>query len=80
MAKFSIGITYTVWTDVEAKTEDEAVEKAVNTDYDVPDHFELNEYDDPKIHQYGKDQNDDRFGNHRRYITSQSFIIHHNVE
>ena len=28
MAKFSIGITYTVWTDVEAKTEDEAVDKA----------------------------------------------------
>ena len=55
MAKFSIGITYTVWTDVEAKTEDEAVDKAVNTDYEVPDHFELNEYDDPKIHQYGKD-------------------------
>ena len=55
MAKFSIGITYTVWTDVEAKTEDEAVEKAVNTDYDVPEHFELNEYEDPKVHQYGKD-------------------------
>ena len=56
MAKFSIGITYTVWTDVEAKTEDEAVSKAVNTDYEVPAHFELNEYEDPKVHEYGDDQ------------------------
>ena len=49
MSKFSIGITYTVWTDVEANSEAEAVNKAVNTDYDVPAHFELNEYDDPKV-------------------------------
>ena len=56
MAKFSIGITYTVWTDVEAKTEDEAVSKAVNTDYEVPAHIVLNEYDDPKVHEYGEDQ------------------------
>ena len=55
MAKFSIGITYTVWTDVEAKTEDEAVNKAVNTDYEVPAHFELNEYEDPKVYEYGKE-------------------------
>jgi hypothetical protein len=49
MSKFSIGVTYTVWTDVEANSEEEAVDKAVNTDYDVPDHFELNEYEDPKV-------------------------------
>jgi hypothetical protein len=52
MAKFSIGVTYTVWTDVKANSEAEAVDKAVNTDYDVPSHFELNEYEDPKIHEY----------------------------
>ena len=55
MAKFSIGITYTVWTDVEAINEDEAINKAINTDYEVPAHFELNEYEDPNVYEYGKE-------------------------
>ena len=57
MSKFSIGITYTVWTDVEANSEEEAVDKAVNTDYDVPDHFALNEYEDPQVYEYEEGEN-----------------------
>ena len=29
MSKFSIGITYTVWTDVEANSEAEAVDRSL---------------------------------------------------
>ena len=49
MPKYSVGIQYTVWVDCEADTSADAVEIAVNTEYDVPDHFELQEYEDPIV-------------------------------
>lgn len=49
MPKYSVGIQYTVWVDCEADTEADAVEVAVNKDYDVPSHFELDEHTDPIV-------------------------------
>ena len=46
---YSVGFTYTVWVDVKALNKDEAVEMATKAEYDVPQHFELNGFDDPVI-------------------------------
>ncbi len=51
--KYSIGFTYTVWVDVESNDEQDAIEQACNKDYHVPDHFELQEYADPIVHEQG---------------------------
>jgi len=62
MAKFNVGWTYTVWVEVEAKDEDEAVNIAANVNYDFQDanntgaDMELNEYDDPIVHQEDDDE------------------------
>jgi len=60
--KYSVGLTYTVWVDVDAKDKDEAIDKACNANYSlnvyigknhprvaVSTHAELNEYEDPKV-------------------------------
>lgn len=55
MSKYSIGIQYTVWVDVEADSEADAIEQAVNTPYNFYDvHqtgaiMELQEYVDPIV-------------------------------
>ena len=50
---FEVGIKYTAWIPVKAKSRQDAIEKALNLDYHVPDNFEVVEYDkydddDPK--------------------------------
>jgi len=56
MPKYTIGIAYTVWVDVEADSEEAAIEVAVNTPYDFVDVartgalMELNEFDDPRVY------------------------------
>ena len=56
MAKYQVGIHYTVWIDVEADNETQAIDNAVDTQYDFIDVFssgatlELNEYEDPIVH------------------------------
>lgn len=57
MPKYSVGIQYTVWVDVEGATEAEAVEKAVNTPYNFYDvhqlpnvKMELQEFEDPIVY------------------------------
>jgi|TARA_B100001287_G_scaffold234257_1_gene205967 hypothetical protein len=65
--KYSIGHTYTVWKDVTAKNEEEAIDIACNSNYSVNVYIgkqdprctvkataELNEYEDPKVHEYDK--------------------------
>lgn len=60
--KYSVGLTYTVWIDVEAKDQDEALDLACNSNYsidvkakdnhkrvNVVEIAELNEYEDPKV-------------------------------
>tara|TARA_B100000965_G_scaffold273936_1_gene231971 strand:- start:6826 stop:7095 length:270 start_codon:yes stop_codon:yes gene_type:complete len=61
--KYSIGIPYIVWVDVDAKDEDEATDLACNAEFDltvkvgkneprvnVVDHAELQEYVDPMVY------------------------------
>ena len=63
MKKYSIGIPYMVWVDVDAKDESEAIDMACNADFDlklkvgkneprvnVIDIPELQEYCDPTVY------------------------------
>ena len=60
--KYSVGLTYTVWVDVDAKDQDEAIDLACNSNYSIDvkskdnhkrvnviEEAELNEYEDPKV-------------------------------
>ena len=61
MNNFSIGLTYTVWVDVQAKDQDDAIDLACNSNYDLnlkvgknktnvtPCLVELQEYADPIV-------------------------------
>ena len=55
MAKYSVGITYTVWVDVEAEDDTDAVNKCLEVQHDFQDTnntgavMELNEFDDPIV-------------------------------
>ena len=51
MPKYSVGIQYTVWVDVEADSSEQAVAQAVKADYPVPSHFELQEFSDPIVYE-----------------------------
>jgi len=58
MSKYSIGIQYTVWVDVEAPDEETAIQDAVNTDYNFVDvhglpnvKMELQEFSDPIVYE-----------------------------
>jgi hypothetical protein len=50
MAKFNVGITYTLWVEVEADSRDDAISQVVTTDYglkcEAPATIVLNEFDD----------------------------------
>ena len=57
MKKYSIGIQYTVWVDVDAADEETAIRDAVNTDYNFVDvhnlpnvKMELQEFADPIVY------------------------------
>lgn len=58
MSKYSIGIQYTVWVDVDAPDEETAVRDAVNTPYNYVDvhnlpnvRMELQEFSDPIVYE-----------------------------
>jgi hypothetical protein len=54
MAKYQVGTQYTVWVEVDAEDEDEAIEKANEIDYNLTCNnlgtVEINEYDDPIVY------------------------------
>jgi len=54
MAKYQVGTQYTVWVEVEAADEDEAIEKAIVVEYNLTCNdlgtIEINEYDDPIVY------------------------------
>ena len=54
MAKYQVGTQYTVWVEVEAADEDEAIEKAIVVEYNLECNdlgtIEINEYDDPIVY------------------------------
>jgi hypothetical protein len=53
MAKYQVGTQYTVWVEVEAEDEDDAIEKAIVVEYNLECNelgtIEINEYDDPIV-------------------------------
>ena len=57
MKKYSVGFTYTVWVEVEAEDETDAIDQALEVEYDFQDtqntgaKMELNEFDDPIVQQ-----------------------------
>ena len=57
MAKYQVGWTYTVWVDVEAENSEQAFDRALEAEYNFQDanksgaYMELNEYDDPIVHE-----------------------------
>ena len=59
MAKYQIGIPYTVWIEVEANNKEQALDNALAEEYNFIDAFnninakiELNEFEDPIIHEF----------------------------
>ena len=54
MPKYSVGITYTHWIDVEAENTHDAIEKAVQVEPTL-DQMELNEFDDPVVYEHEED-------------------------
>ena len=60
--KYTVGLQYTVWIDVDAKNSEEATDLACNSNYDLkldvgknktnvnPTYVELQEYSDPIVH------------------------------
>lgn len=55
MPKYNVGWTYTLWTEVEADSEAEAIRKSCETDHKVQcgstATLEINEYDDPIVNE-----------------------------
>lgn len=53
MARYNVGWTYTLWTEVEADSEEEAIRISCETDHkvqcDPTATLELNEYDNPIV-------------------------------
>lgn len=55
--KYNVAFQYTVWVDVEADSEEEAIEKAIEVPYNYVDvhetgaTMELNEFDDPRVYE-----------------------------
>ena len=62
MTKYSVGLQYTVWVEVDAKNEHDAVDLACESNYDLelkvgknkntvkPTYVELQEYSDPIVY------------------------------
>jgi hypothetical protein len=54
--RYQVGFTYTVWVEVEADSESDALDKALEVEYDFQDTqntgatLELNEFEDPIVH------------------------------
>ena len=55
MKRYSVGYTYTVWVEVEAENETDAINESLEIPYDFRDirntdaKMELNEFDDPIV-------------------------------
>jgi hypothetical protein len=53
--RYQVGFTYTVWIEVEADNEEDALDKALEVEYDFQDTqhtgaiLELNEFEDPIV-------------------------------